>query len=694
MRTLALVVTALAAAAVLSGSASGGPGAGYAGPTTLPGSSGGTEPSLAIANDGVRYASWQSPGVFASSPDGVAYTNLGGPDANALGDVTNAVDAAGALYNAQICGPPTALHSCVYRSLDGGRSWPQQTPAADMNPGASDRPWIDVYPKQTAGTWNPDQTTVYLEYHTFSPDDLVYVTVSHDGGKTFSPPNVVSSDTNAIDGSGCNTVPSGVTVDQRTGAVYALWLSGNDVATNASTGCNYSQIGPFDKAWVSVSTDGGATWTSHLAWQGAFDATSRTGDNADKIFGSIAADAAGQVDVVLPVRHADDPVGFVLACESGQAPPGLPAVPAPPAAPAPPPAPTPTGGTPSPGTGLPQLPPLPAVPPLPGTVRTTAASGCSETPQRTDLELVASPDGGARWTPPLTLNRFAGSYFFPWTAAGTGGNLDVVYYRSDTLQPNDPSSKWGIGLSQVTGAVAVANGDAAGWQGDPAIDERLLDPNPVHVGGICTFGIFCTAVPNANRNLADSIAIALDPAGGANVAWTNDAKSTDASGNPVSEIDVACQNAGRSATGVLLHGCYGQSAPRPVPPPVSSPPAGGGGVKGAASTRHRSVRGHGVVHAHGRAGRGVFRIDLRRGPGRKLTYVDRSRHVAFRAIRFRVRYAAHAASFVGWGRLNRRRVHFVATAVDGGARKDRFRIAWGHAAARGGVLVRGSVVVR
>jgi hypothetical protein len=43
---------------------------GFTGPTTLPGSDDGTEPSLAISTTGVRYASWLSPGEFASSPAG------------------------------------------------------------------------------------------------------------------------------------------------------------------------------------------------------------------------------------------------------------------------------------------------------------------------------------------------------------------------------------------------------------------------------------------------------------------------------------------------------------------------------------------------------------------------------------------------------------------------------------------------
>src|SRR5438874_10931221 len=132
----------------------------------LPGSDDGNEPSIAISTDGIRYASWQAPGEFAVSSDGTTWTNTGMPDSGALGDVSNAVDASGAVYNGQICGVPAALHTCIYRSTDGTQTWPQQTIAADSNPGASDRPWIAVDPITTTGPWDPANTTVYLEYHT------------------------------------------------------------------------------------------------------------------------------------------------------------------------------------------------------------------------------------------------------------------------------------------------------------------------------------------------------------------------------------------------------------------------------------------------------------------------------------------------------------------------------------------------
>jgi len=462
----------------------------------LPLSDFGSEPSIALNNAGVRFVSWQVPGEFAVSRNGLKWQNRGMPDPDGGGDVTNAVDAAGAIYNGQICGDAFSLHTCIYRSVDNAHHWPQKSEPADSHPGASDRPWIDVYPKASAGPWDPDHTRVYLEYHTFSPEELAYVTVSTDGGKTFSEPKNITNDPDALNSSSCNTIPGGVQVDQRNGTVYALWLSGNDVTSNVATGCNYSQIGPFNKAWMSVSTDGGDTWTTHLAWRGAFDMTAKTGDNADKIFASFAIERAGQLHVFLPVRHHDDPVGFVEGCESGQA--------------------------------------------------------CEEAPNSTDLLMVTSPDRGAHWTKPVKLNAGPGSNFFPWAAAGSSGRVDVVYYKSSTLRPNDPKSVWFIGFSQVTRAVATVSEGTASYVNAPQVASTLLDPRAVHRGGICSFGIFCSAVPNANRRLADSIAIALDPAGGANAVWTDDAQG------PNRHIEFACQSAGPSAIAgrPALDGCY------------------------------------------------------------------------------------------------------------------------------------------
>jgi uncharacterized repeat protein (TIGR01451 family) len=488
---------------------------GFHAPVTMPGSSGGSEPSLAFTRNGTRFVSWQSPGEVATSADGVNFTQKTTPDSGATGDVTNAIGANDTLYLGQICGSATTLHTCIYRSTDGGTTWQQRNMLADNHPGASDRPWITVLPGA-----DPDHDTVYLEFHAFSPDVLVYVTKSTDGGSTFGPPIPTETGTNAaIPSSGCNTIPGGIIVDHSNGDVYALWLSGDDVAQNITTGCNYTNAGPFPKAWVSRSTDGGTTFSPVLAWQGAFNLMTNIGDNAGKIFSTISQDKAGQIHIGLCVRHNDDPVGFLLACEQ--------------------------------------------------------SSSCLESPNQTDMYIVTSPDQGAHWTLPFKVNQTVGSFFFPWIHAGSAGVVDVANYFSTTLRPNDPASIWYVGTAQVTGAVAhYVSGANATYDSTPvATPEIQLDSNRVHGngttgGGICTYGTACLAVPGSNRGLADVFEVHLDPAGGANIVWTSD--------NGGNHIGFACQNSGSSAIAGApdLNGCYGPTdmsitktaSPDPVAP--------------------------------------------------------------------------------------------------------------------------------
>jgi hypothetical protein len=244
------------------------------------------------------------------------------------------------------------------------------------------------------------------------------------------------------------------------------------------------------------------------------------------------------------VRHGDDPVGFVAAC-------------------------------------------------------TASPTTCEESPQDTDLILTTSPDRGAHWTPAVNIENNFGSYFFPWIAAGSPGIVDAVYYKSASRQPNKRTSVWYIGFTQVTGAVATYTGGAnAFYTQAPQFTETLFDANPVHGngttgGGICTFGLFCTALmSNGDRSLADSIAITLDPAGGANAVWTDNIGNDPNNPNStLREIHFGCQNSGRSALGGPdLNGCYGPAdlavAKTDSPDPV---------VAGGTLTSHVTVTKAGVT---------------------------------------------------------------------------------------------------
>jgi hypothetical protein len=491
--------------AALAQPVSAAAGFAFNGPVKIPGSDGGNEPYIALASQatavnpvGYRYATWQSPALFAGSADGQTFTPLATPDDLALGDTTDQVDAAGSLYNGQICGVGAVLHTCISRSDDGGASWAFETQAADMHPGASDRPWIDVYPKTSSGPWSADQTTVFLEYHTFSPDDLTYATISTDGGRTFTAPVPLTQNLPSAGSSFCSTIPSGTVADQKhPGTVYFLWLSSQNAVYSSTTGCNYSQIQIFNEAWVSTCHTTGLPapalrCAARLAWRGNIDTLGHNGDNADKIFGTISQDLGGQLHILLPVRFDDDAFEFT------------------------------TTGT--------------------------------EAPRTTGLVLATSPDQGAHWTPPFVVtSRFKGSNFFPWIAAGSKGKVDALFYRTSSRLPNSSSAIWYISFLQVSGAKAAVVGGAAQYVTTPSVSAVIhIDPGAVHVGGICSFGIFCTVV-SGNRNLADSISITLDPAGGAEAIWTKDTNPGTAS-----EVDFACQTAGPSAYAGMpaLNGCY------------------------------------------------------------------------------------------------------------------------------------------
>ena len=64
----------------------------------------------------------------------------------------------------------------------------------------------------------------------------------------------------------------------------------------------------------------------------------------------------------------------------------------------------------------------------------------------------------------------------------------------------------------------------------------------MHVGGICTDGIFCT-VTGGNRDLADSISIAIDRGGSAALVWTDQGSVL----NGPTHIPYSCLTAGASA---------------------------------------------------------------------------------------------------------------------------------------------------
>ena len=152
---------------------------------------------------------------------------------------------------------------------------------------------------------------------------------------------------------------------------------------------------------------------------------------------------------------------------------------------------------------------------------------------RWDIWFSHSSDRAQTWSPPVKVNSDKGTHFFPWVAAGSTGRVDFIWLNSPDETPTDAElSPWYATFAQTTNGTAAA----------PKFNQSSASSNVMHVGGICTNGIFCSAT-DGNRDLADSISIAIDRGGSAALVWTDQGSIL----NGPTHITYACVTAGTSA---------------------------------------------------------------------------------------------------------------------------------------------------
>jgi hypothetical protein len=320
---------------------------------------------------------------------------------------------------------------------DRGAHWKFNDVAA-VNPSFVDRPWLAVTPSPVTAI----QDKVYIEYHDFTVSQIS-VAASSDGGATFGPSiDVLTSSPPAEVETFCNSIPSGIETDPRTGEVYVLWITADPIQN--AQGCDLTQNQDFHQVFMAHSTgaigSGPATVTTWDVHQ-VFDGPDTT--NTDEIFATLAVDDSGTPGVS----------GNVYA----------------------------------------------------------AFPDNLAAPTHFDIWFTHSSDRGATWAQPTRVNSDKGTHFFPWITAGTTGRVDFVWYNSPDYTPSDPEeSPWFVTFAQTTN----------GTSGTPKFNQTSASSSVVHVGGICTHGIFC-ALEDGNRDLADSISIAIDRGGSAGLAWTD-----------------------------------------------------------------------------------------------------------------------------------------------------------------------------
>jgi hypothetical protein len=125
-----------------------------------------------------------------------------------------------------------------------------------------------------------------------------------------------------------------------------------------------------------------------------------------------------------------------------------------------------------------------------------------------------SSDHGRTWSGPYLITTTSGTQIFPWSTAGDAGKLDVVYYQTpyydgvNTPDNYPDSAAWTVGFAQNLNAATPGSG----WSRQAA--------SPVnHYGGVCESGVTCTG----NRDLFDDFGVAASPTTGlASIIYSDD----------------------------------------------------------------------------------------------------------------------------------------------------------------------------
>jgi BNR/Asp-box repeat len=151
-----------------------------------------------------------------------------------------------------------------------------------------------------------------------------------------------------------------------------------------------------------------------------------------------------------------------------------------------------------------------------------------------DVYYAYSTDGGETWSQPIPLTQENGdSAVFPWMAAGDPGQVDLVYYKSNTgLNSNfafvdangepcsDQSAPCGGNANPPVWQTYFGQSQNALNTGSNFKSVQITD-HPIHIGSVSTGGL----EGESDRSLLDFLTVDIDHLGAANVAWADDNNS-------------------------------------------------------------------------------------------------------------------------------------------------------------------------
>ena len=132
----------------------------------------------------------------------------------------------------------------------------------------------------------------------------------------------------------------------------------------------------------------------------------------------------------------------------------------------------------------------------------------------TDAYYAFSTDAGLTWSPAIPLTQEKNdSAIFPWIAVGDPGQVDIVFYKSNSgANPNASTGVWNVYFAQSQNALNTGSN----------FKTVQISDRPNHVGPICNSGLGCAA---GSRALLDFFTIDIDHYGAAWVNWSTDNNS-------------------------------------------------------------------------------------------------------------------------------------------------------------------------
>lgn len=240
-----------------------------------------------VGGTGVKFWRSTNDGVSFLDPVITGGTVLGGSDSDVASDATG--------KNVWIA-DLAAAYSNVLHSTNFGASFPSQ---AQTGP-EDDREWI-----------TPLGKSLILTYHDLA-QNIPMIFISTDQGATWAPGGaagmVIPPGSTAFNDTKCNTLVSKPVTDAK-GNLYIL-TNTSTMAEDLSVGC--AAPAPLDRLYLSVSRDGGHTFTTNLINDISAASTGRAqsgtwGNTFNQLgidaAGNLYIDAAGTLDGSAPLQN-------------------------------------------------------------------------------------------------------------------------------------------------------------------------------------------------------------------------------------------------------------------------------------------------------------------------------------------------------------------------------------------------------